>query len=109
MNDKHDDSQARIDWSWLDLELVFYAVAGLVVIGLGVRALAYWTVGEWVGGGRLLPVLVVGGAAAAITALLRVLRHRKRWLYLGTALTVIAIVTFVLASSGATVPPAWLS
>jgi hypothetical protein len=44
MNDKHDDSQARIDWSWLDLDLIFYAVAGLVVIGLGVRALAHWTV-----------------------------------------------------------------
>jgi len=109
MNDQRDDSQARIDWSWFDLELIFYAVAGLVVIGLGVRALAYWTVGEWAVGGRLLPVLVVGGAAAAIAALLLVLRHRKRWLYLGTALTVIAIVTFILASSGATVPTAWLN
>jgi hypothetical protein len=40
MNDQRDDRQARIDWSWLDLELIFFAIAGLVVIGLGVRAFA---------------------------------------------------------------------
>jgi hypothetical protein len=108
MNDQRDDRQARIDWSWLDLELIFFAIAGLVVIGLGVRAFAYWAVGEWTAGRRLLPTLAFGGAAATIAALLLVLRHRKRWLYLGTALTIIAIVTAILASAGTTVPPSWV-
>jgi|SRR5687768_4996737 hypothetical protein len=109
MNDQHDDGQARIDWSWFDLELIFYAIAGLVVIGLGVRTLAHWAAGEWSAGRRLLPILAFGGAAVPIAALLLVLRHRKRWLYLGTALTIIAIVTAILASAGTTVPPTWVN
>jgi hypothetical protein len=108
MNDQRSDRQARIDWSWFDLELIFYAIAGLVVIGLGVRALADWVAGEWAAGSRILPMLAVGGAAAAIATLLMVLRHRKRWLYLSTALTIIAIVTFILASAGVNIPPSWM-
>src|SRR4051812_17498636 len=109
MNDQRDDRRARIDWSWFDLELIFFATAGLVVIGLGVRALAYWALGEWTAGRRLVPTLVFGGAAAAISALLLLLRHRKRWLYLGTAPTIIAIVTAILASASAAVPPSWVN
>jgi hypothetical protein len=108
MNDRRSDRQARIDWSWFDLELIFYAIAGLVVIGLGVRALAEWVLGEWTAGSRLVPTLAFGGAAAAIATLLIVLRHHKRWLYLGTALTIIAIVTYILASAGVTIPPSWV-
>ena len=108
MNDRRSYRQARIGWSWFDLELILYAIAGLVVIGLGVRAFADWVADEWIAGRRLLPTLTVGGAAALIATFLTVLRHRKRWLYLSAALTIIAIVTFILAAAGVKIPSSWM-
>jgi len=108
MNDSHSDRHDRIDYSWFDLELILYAIAGLAVIGLGVRALAHWAMGQWATGSRFFPALVVAGAGAAVVTLVVVLRHRKRWLYLSTALAIIGLVTFVIVSAGVTIPTSWM-
>ena len=104
----HSDSRDRFTFSWLDLELICYAIAGLVAIGWGVRALAHWTIGQWAIGGRLLPILVLAGASAVAVIILCALRHHKRWLYLGAALAILGLVTFVLVSMGVKIPPSWI-
>ena len=108
MNDPRSGRQDRMVDIWLDPELILSGIAGLIVIGLGARALARWTVGEWAAGGRVFPSFVLAGAGATMFGLLIVLRHRKRWLYLGGALAIIAVVTFVLVSADLTIPSSWL-
>jgi hypothetical protein len=108
MDDLRSEYKSRIDWSWFDLEFLAYAIGGLVVIALGVRALARVLAGEWAAGGRLLPAAGALGASAIVAVLLFTLRSQKRWLYLGTALTVVALATAILSSAGVTVPASWL-
>jgi len=60
MNDPRSGRQDRMVDIWLDPELILSGIAGLIVIGLGARALARWTVGEWAAGGRVFPALVLG-------------------------------------------------
>jgi hypothetical protein len=101
------DRESRVDGSWFDPELMLYAIVGLVVIGLGVRSLAHWSMSEWASGARLLPVLILMAASAAVTSLLVALRPHKRWWYLGVGLTIIGVITFVLVTAGHTIPPSW--
>jgi hypothetical protein len=109
MRDPHPDRrQTGFDYSWIDPEFVLYGIVGLVVIGLGARALAHWTVSEWAAGSRVLPGFAVIGVGIAFVALLFVVRSYKRWLYLGGAFAIIALATFLLAAAGLSIPAGWL-
>jgi len=108
MHDPRSDRQTGFDYSWIDPEFVLYGIVGLVVIGLGARALAHWTMSEWAAGSRVLPGIALVGVGTVSVALLFVVRSRKRWLYLGTAFTIIAVATFLLATAGLSIPGGWL-
>jgi hypothetical protein len=108
MHDPHSDRQTSFDYSWLDLEFILYGIVGLVVIGLGARALARWVMSEWAAGNRALPGITLLAVGIASVALLFVVRSHKRWLYLGAAFTTIAVATFLLATAGLSIPAGWL-
>jgi hypothetical protein len=108
MHAPHPDRQTRFGYSWLDLEFILYGIVGLVVIGLGARALAHWAMSEWAAGSRVLPGVALAGVGSAFLALLFVVRSHKRWLYLGAAFTIIALATFLLAAAGLSIPAGWL-
>ena len=108
MHDPRSDRQTGFDYSWIDPEFVFYGIVGLVVIGLGARALAHWTMSEWAAGSRVLPGIALVGVGAVFAALLFVVRSRQRWLYLGAAFAIIAVATFLLVAAGLSIPEGWL-
>jgi hypothetical protein len=102
------DQSARRYALWLDPETVVYALVGLLVVGLGARALADWVVRSWVEGRRTLPAVVLVLVAVAAGSSLFVLRRRKRLLYLGIMLVVVGLVSYFLASAGVTLPKSWV-
>ena len=108
MHDPRSDRRTGFDYTWIDPEFVLYGIVGLVVIGLGARALAHWTMGEWAAGSRVLPFIALVGVGTVSGALLLVVRSRKRWLYLGAAFTIIAVATFLLVTAGLSIPEGWL-
>ena len=109
MHDPHPDRrQTGFDYSWIDPEFVLYGIVGIVVAGLGARALAHWAVSEWAAGSRVLPGVALIGFGTAFVALLYVVRSQKRWLYLGAAFAIIAVATFLLATAGLSIPAGWL-
>ena len=108
MHDPHTDRRTPIYNTWCDPEFIFYGIFGIVVIGLGARALAHWAMSEWAAGSRVLPGVALVGIVVASAALLSALRSHKRWLYLGTAFATIALATFILGTAGLLLPPGWL-
>jgi sugar phosphate permease len=108
MADSRTDQPARRFALWFDPEMVAYALAGLLVAGLGTRALAGWVARSWVEGQRTAPAVVLSLVVAAAVSSLFVLRRRKRWLYLGVLLVAVGFVSFLLASAGFTLPRSWL-
>ena len=108
MHDPHSDRQTRFDYSWLDVEFILYGIVGLLVIGLGARALAHWAMNQWAAGNLVLPGVCLVGVSAAFVAFLLIVRSHKRWLYLGTAFAIIALATGVLVTAGASIPAGWL-
>jgi hypothetical protein len=95
--------------AWLDPEAIAYALVGLVAVVFGARALARWVIAEWTNGGRAVPIVAVSGCALAVLALLFSLRSRKRFLYLGIALSIVGGICFVMASFGVQLPADWLN
>ncbi len=94
--------------TWLDPEFIVYALAGLLVAGLGAHQLARWTLAAWADGARALPILIVAATTVAVVTLLISLRHRRRFLYLGLALAAVGFASYPLASFGFSLPSGWL-
>jgi hypothetical protein len=108
MHDPHTDRQTPIDYTWFDPEFILYGIVGLVVIGLGARALAHWAMSKWGAGSQVLPGVVLVGVVAAFAALLFVVRSHKRWLYLSTGFAIIALATALITTAGLSIPAGWL-
>jgi len=88
--------------------MLVYAIFGLIVVGLGARALAAWARTSWVGGDRIMPVAVLLPTALAMGAALYFLRRRKRFLYLAVVLVAVGFASFLLASAGLSLPRSWV-
>lgn len=108
MVNPHTEKRAHRFATWFDPEMIAYGLFGLLVVGLGARGLAAWLVNSWAKGERLLPWLIAGFVMAGTVGLLVLVRHRKRFLYLGFALVLVGFVTFLMASAGFTFPQSWL-
>jgi hypothetical protein len=108
MAESRTDQSARRFALWFDPEVVAYALVGVLVIGLGARALAGWVARSWVEGQRTASAVVLSLVVASAISSLFVLRRRKRWLYLGFLLVAVGFVSFLLASVGFTLPRSWL-
>lgn len=108
MSDRDTGKPSHALTSWLDPEAIAYALVGLLVIGLGARALARWAFASWADGERTILALVVTACSLAILTLLVLLRGRRRYFYLGIALALVGAVSFALASLGIHLPHWWL-
>jgi hypothetical protein len=108
MSDPRTEQSTRRFAAWFDPEMVVYALFGLLVVGLGARALAAWAATSWGGGERVLPALVLVTTVVALASGLFLLRRRKRFLYLAVALVAVGFVSFLLASAGFSLPQSWV-
>jgi hypothetical protein len=108
MHESRSEQSARRTWSWFDPEMLAYALVGLLVVGLGARALASWVGVSWANGQRVLPTAVLCLVAATVGAFLFALRRRKGLLYLGLVLVAVGSVSYLLASAGVTLPRSWV-
>jgi hypothetical protein len=107
MNESRTDQSTRNSAFWFDPEFVLYALFGLLVVGLGANTLARWAFASWARGERMLPAVTFIAIAAAIAAILVILRTRGRLLYIGLALALVGILSIALASAGYSVPRSW--
>jgi uncharacterized membrane protein len=108
MSDPRTEQSARRFAAWFDPEMVVYALFGLLVVGLGARALAAWAATSWAAGERVLPAVVLASTVVALVSVLFLLRQRKRFLYLALALVAVGSVSFLLASAGLSLPQSWV-
>jgi len=108
MHEPRKEQSARPLATWFDPESLLYGLVGLLVVVLGARQLASWIANTWAAGHRALATCALGSLVIIAGALLFAVRHRKRWLILGTVLVAVGFVSYLLASLGFTLPPSWL-
>jgi hypothetical protein len=107
MNESRTEQTTRELASWFDPEFVLYALFGLLVVGVGMQALAHWAFASWAKGERALPAVALSAVAVTTLAILFALRTRRRFLYLGLVLALVGILSFALASAGYSIPRSW--